>query len=153
MPEEWGRKIDRALTSSNPFEPTDLIEKRYQAARERELAGIIRRIPPIDFASVEYDENRQGFARNVDRTASVQVSARGRKIDAAVLRHIAQMTASYFAGLKLENITVMDLGGMNMYRGNSNPNAPDQQPLLQAQIEWQQHYMSLIQPASITMAM
>ncbi len=147
MPEEWGRKIDRALTSSNPFEPTDLIEKRYQAARERELAGIIRRIPPIDFASVEYDENRQGFARNVDRTASVQVSARGRKIDSAVLRHIAQMTASYFAGLKLENITVMDLGGMNMYRGNSNPNAPDQQPLLQAQIEWQQHYMSLIQPS------
>ena len=146
LPEEWGSEIQRALSSPNPFEPADLIKLKYEVARERELAGIIKRMPAIDFASVEFDETRHGFARNSEKTASVQVQSRGRKIDAPLLKQIALMTQGYFSGLKLENITVLDLSGTNMFRGSSDPNAADQHPLLKAQTDWEEKYLQQISP-------
>ncbi len=147
VPESWHAALERSQTSSNPFEPLELVKGREQTAREKELARIIERIPSIHFAAVEYDEHRQGFARKREQTASVQVQSSGFKpIDKNLLRNIAHMTSSYFAGLKPENVTVMDLGGTVIYRGSSNPNAPDQNPLLQAQSDWEQKYFNQIYP-------
>jgi flagellar M-ring protein FliF len=147
VPASWHGALDSSLSSSNPFESLDLLRRREEAAHERELKLIIERMPTIHFAAVEYDEHRQGFARNIERTASVQVQSTGSKpIDKNLLRNIAHMTASYFAGLKPEHVTVMDLGGSNIYKGSSNPNAPDQNPLLQAQSDWEQKYFNQIHP-------
>ena len=147
VPEGWHTALERAQLSSNPFESLDLLGRREEAAHEKELARIIERIPSIHFASVEYDEHRQGFARNIERTASVQVQSSGYKpVDKNLLRNIAHMTSSYFAGLKPENVTVMDLGGTNLYKGSSNPNAADQNPLLQAQSDWERKYYNQIHP-------
>ncbi len=141
VPEQWHSEIQTSLNSSNPFESVELVSLRLEAARERELARIIERMPTIDYASVEYDEKRHGFARNIDQTASVQVQSNGRNIEPALLRNIALTTKSYFAGLKEENVFVTDLGGTNTYRGSSNPNAADQHPYLQAQAEWEAKYL------------
>ena len=147
VPESWHTALERSQSSSNPFESLDLVGRREQSAREKELARIIERIPAIHFAAVEYDEHRQGFARNTERTASVQVQSTGFKpIDKNLLRNIAQMTASYFAGLKPEHVTVMDLGSTNFYKASSNPNSPDQNLLLQAQSDWEQKYFNQIHP-------
>ncbi len=146
MPKEWGSEKTGALESTNPFLSADLIKMKYEVAHERELAGIIRRMPMIDFASVEFDETRHGFARNSEKTASVQVQSRGRKIDAATLKTIAMMTQGHFSGLKLEHVTVVDLGGSTLYRGSSDPNSPDQQPLLQAQTDWEEKYYNQVTP-------
>lgn len=147
VPASWHDYLDGSLTSANPFESLDLVRRREEAAHERELKLIIERMPSIHFAAVEYDEHRQGFARAVERTASVQVQATGSKpIEKNLLRDIAFMTASYFAGLRPENVTVMDLGGSSIYRGSSNPNSPDQNLLLQAQSDWEQKYFNQIHP-------
>ncbi len=146
LPNEWGNDIQRSLSSTNPFESAELIKMRFEVARERELAGILKRMPSIDYASVEFDETRHGFARNSEKTASVQVQSRGRKIDSALLKQIALTTQGYFSGLKLENVTVLDLSGSNLYRGSSDPNAADQHPLLQAQTEWEAKYERQISP-------
>ena len=123
-----------------------LIKLKYEVARERELAGIISACLRSILPSVEFDETRHGFARNSEKTASVQVQSRGRKIDAPLLKQIALMTQGYFSGLKLENITVLDLSGTNMFRGSSDPNAADQHPLLKAQTDWEEKYLQQISP-------
>lgn len=146
LPDEWGSEIQRALSSPNPFESADLIKMRVEVAREKELAGIIKRMPAVDYASVEFDETRHGFARQSEKTASVQVQSRGRKIDPSILKQVALMTQGYFSGLKLENITVLDLSGTNMFRGSSDPNAADQHPMLQAQTDWERKYLDQITP-------
>ncbi|MDX1930871.1 MAG: hypothetical protein SFV81_30380 [Pirellulaceae bacterium] len=147
MPQGWHDALEEAQLSQGPFEPLELVKSREQTAREKELARIIERIPSIHFAAVEYDEHRQGFARKREQTASVQVQSNGLKpIDKNLLRNIAQMTSSYFAGLKPENVTVMDLVSTQIFRGSNNPNAPDQNPLLQAQSDWELKYFNQIHP-------
>jgi len=146
LPKEWGFEKMRALESTNPFLSTDLIKMKSEVASEQTLAGIIRRMPMIDYASVEFDETRHGFARNSEKSASVQVQSRGRKVDISILKHIAMMTQSFWSGLKLENVTVVDLGGSNLFRGSSDPNSPDQHPLLQAQTDWEEKYYNQVTP-------
>ncbi len=146
MPKAWGSEKSEALESTNPFLSTDLIKMKYEVAREKELAGIIRRMPTIDYASVEFDETRHGFVRNSEKTASVQVQSRGRKVDYSLLKHVALMTQGYFSGLELENVTVVDLGGTGLFRGSSDPNSSDQHPLLQAQNDWEEKYYKQVTP-------
>lgn len=142
MPGEWGSEIKQSLVSNNPFESTEMLALRYEVGRERELARIIERMASIDYASVEYDEKRHGFARNIDRTCSVQVQAIGkRSIEPSILKNISQMTVSYFAGLKPENVTVTDLSG-GAYVGSSDPMASENSPYLQAQMDWEAKYRS-----------
>ncbi len=146
-PKVWHNSLDESLVTNNPFVSSDSLDKLVEAAHEKELARIIERIPAIHFAAVEYDEHRQGFARKTEQTASVQLQSNGLKpIDKNVLRNIAHMTSSYFAGLKPENVLVTDLGSTNFYKGSSNPNSPDQNPLLQAQSDWEQKYFNQILP-------
>ncbi len=147
FPASWHRDIEKSLTTNNPFVSSDSLLSGIDAAREKELARIIERIPSIEFAAVEYDEHRQGFARKVERTASVNVQSNSPKpIDKNLLRSIALMTAASFAGLKPDNVTVMDLGNSTIYKGSSNPNSPEQSPLLQAQNDWEQKYFNQIHP-------
>ena len=145
LPVGWHDEVINSLQSSNPFLSVDTQFQQLEAAQEKELARIIERIPSIQFAAVEYDEHRQGFARKVERTASVQVKTSG-SVDKNLLKNIAYMTASYFAGLKPENVTVMELGTTIIFKGSSNPNAADQNPLLQAQSDWEQKYFTQIHP-------
>lgn len=147
LPEGWHKFLESSVTPSNPFVSSESQGLLVEVAHEKELARIIERIPSIHFAAVEYDEHRQGFARKTEHTASVQVQSIGSKpIDKNLLRNIAYMTSSYFAGLKPENVTVMDLGSTALYKGSSNPNSPDQNPLLQAQTDWEQKYFNQIDP-------
>jgi flagellar M-ring protein FliF len=147
MPQPWHWNVDQSLNSEGPFQSVDSTKSKIEAAQEKELARIIERIPSVHFAAVEYDEQRQGFARKVEQTACVHVQSNGVKsIDKDVMRNIAYMTASYFAGLKPENVTVMELGSTTLYKGSSNPNAADQNPLLQAQSDWEQKYLNQLHP-------
>lgn len=141
FPREQGSEMAKALSSSNPFEPTDLQNKRYESARERTFEAVLKRMPGIDFAAVEYDEKRTGFAKKTEQTANISVQSIGnRPIDPEVLEQIAEMATTYFAGVELSKVTVKDLGSANMIRGNSDPSSPSQNPLLKAERDWEAHY-------------
>lgn len=141
LPQEWGSHIDRALSSTNPFESTELLAMRHQAALDRELARQFETMPDVENASVRYSEERRGFGRETQKSANVAVRALGNKaIDNNVLKSIAETTASYYAGLKLDDVLVTDLGSGRYYRSSSDPNSPDQHPYLQAQAEWELKY-------------
>jgi flagellar M-ring protein FliF len=145
VPKDWGADIERALNSSNPFEGQSLIDKRFENARQSELARIFMRIPGVEWAAVSHNEKRQGFGRNSQQGASIYLKGPGNHaVDLETMRQICETTTTYFAGLRPENVTVLDLGSGNSYRGNSDPNAADQQPYLQAQRQWEAKYAAQV---------
>lgn len=145
LPAEWGTYIDKAINGGSPFDPNSLIEKRYESGKERELASVIQRIPDIEFAAVEFDEQRMGFGRKTNRVCSISVQARGnRPVPIGVMKHIAQIAAKSFAGLEEDNISVNDLGAAQTYRPASDPNAADQMPYYTQQSQWEQKYQDKV---------
>jgi flagellar M-ring protein FliF len=141
LPKEWGGYIDAAMQSGGPFDPKNLIDFRNETARERELANIIKRTPGIEFAAVEFDQQQTGFARNTDRVCSISVQGLSNTaIPVRTLKAIAEMVMASFAGLKKESIVVTDLGTMQTYRANDDPNSSEENPYLKAQLEFESSY-------------
>lgn len=142
LPREWGSEIDRALSNGNVFESTEKFSARIQNSQERELAGILKRMPGIEFAAVKFDEKRTGFGRPSDRVCSIHVQGpHNTPIPDGVMKQIAIMAQTSFAGLSESNIAVMDLGTANVYRKGGNAHALDENPVLTAQREWEKHYV------------
>ncbi|MEZ6133430.1 MAG: flagellar M-ring protein FliF C-terminal domain-containing protein [Pirellulaceae bacterium] len=141
LPKEWGGYMDAAINSNSPFDPNSLIQLRTETARERELANLIRRMPGIEFAAVEYDEQRTGFARNTERVCSISVQSHtNAPIAQPLLEVIAKQAETYFAGLPRDKITVTDLGAGFTHRGSNNPDAMEDNPYLKAQQAFENSY-------------
>lgn len=140
VPAQWGDEIKKSL-DSGIFDPPSLIARRQDVAKEQEFAMLLRRLPQVEFAAVECDELQRGFAREIEKVCNIQVHQYGnRPIDTNVLKHIAESATTYFAGLKKENVAVFDLGTSNIYRASNDPNAPDDNPVLNAQVDWESKY-------------
>lgn len=141
FPMEWGSHIDQALKSSNPFEATSMISMRLENAKDRELALMLERMPGIEKAYVRHDEKRGGFAKKTIQSCTIGLEPSNRQpIEQSTLRDIAQMASTYYPGLELSQISVMDLFAKNAYRGNSDPSDASQQPYLRAQREAEEQY-------------
>ncbi len=141
LPKESGSFLDAAIDAGSPFDPMAVREFRHETARERELAASIKRIPGIEYALVEYDEHRSGFARNTEKVCSIMVQGHANaRIPNEKLQAIARSVETYFAGLRKENITVTDLGSSLSYRPSSSPDASDENPYLKAQLEFENSY-------------
>lgn len=141
LPKEWGGYTEQALGNPNPFASNFSVAKEIEFAKERDVASVIKMIPTIEFASVDYDEQRTGFARNTLRTCSVSVRARNNSAVAPeTLKLIARHVQGHFAGLTEENLTVTDLGGGQSYRGSGDPLGTTDHPYLQAQKAYERDY-------------
>ncbi|RMF37844.1 MAG: hypothetical protein D6753_16780, partial [Planctomycetota bacterium] len=140
VPMQWGDEIKASL-QSGIFDPPSLISMREEVAREQEFAKLLQRMPQIAFAAVEYDQEDGGFAREPIKVCSIQVQGfANQPVDTTVLRRIAEQASTYFAGIRKENISVLDLGTSNIYRPSSDPNSPDENPVLAAQAEWEEYF-------------
>jgi len=145
LPKEYGGYMTEAINSGGPFDSNLKTDLKMKTAKEFEVANIIRRIPGISFAAVQYDERREGFARNTFSVCSVAVQAHGNAaIRMEKLKVIADKVQSSFASLTPENITVTDLGAAQSYRGSNDFNSVEQNPYLRAQTQWQDMYMQKV---------
>jgi|LakMenE01Jun11ns_1017448.scaffolds.fasta_scaffold9949900_3 flagellar biosynthesis/type III secretory pathway M-ring protein FliF/YscJ len=142
LPRNFNSYMDSALSNGSPFDPNSLIDKRAVLAREQRLAHMIEGLSGIEQAFVNYDEQRAGFGRKTDRVCSIAVRGRsGYAIPANQLRSIAKLATNSFAGLTEDNVTVSDLNNPNsVFRGNSDPNAPEDNPYFTAQNLWEEYY-------------
>ncbi len=148
LPKEWGSEMEQALTKGNVFESSEKFAVRAETARERELAYLLRMMPGIEFAAVEYDEQRRGFGRQAERVCSINLrGVRNARIDEAVMKRIARNASKYFANLPLENIAVFDLGSSNIYQASGDPDSAEEQPYLVAQTQWVRAYEDKISEA------
>lgn len=122
LPPDFGEFLAKAVETSSPFLTAKQLESRKIAAKERELALIIRSLPGIEKAAVLFDAQVEGGLRGgVIKTASVAVKALGNQpLDPEQVRKIRHLVAAAFAGMKPENVTVADLNGQT-YAGSGDP--------------------------------
>lgn len=122
LPPDFGKFLSDAVETSSPFLTAKQIENRKIAAKEKELALIIRSLPGIEKAAVLFDaQNEGGLRGGVVKTASVAVQALGSQpLDAEQVRKIRHLVAASFAGMKPENVTVADMNGQT-YVGSGDP--------------------------------
>jgi len=122
LPPDFGEFLAKAVDSNSPFLTAKQLESRKIAAKERELALIIRSLPGIEKAAVLFDAQTEGGLRaGVVKTASVAVKALGAQpLDVEQVRKIRHLVAASFAGMKPENVTVADMNGPT-YTGSGDP--------------------------------
>jgi len=122
LPPDFGEFLAKAVDSNSPFLTAKQLESRKIAAKERELALIIRSLPGIEKAAVLFDAQTEGGLRaGVVKTASVAVKPLGAQpLDVEQVRKIRHLVAASFAGMKPENVTVADMNGPT-YTGSGDP--------------------------------
>ncbi len=141
LTKEQGEYVLNSLDNGGIFESNMKTEIRSRTAKEQEVSAILRHIPGISVAAVQYDEHREGFARNTVSVCSVAVKGHGNTpIPMATLKVIADKVQATWAHLKADNITVTDLGAAQSFRGSSDFNSIEQNPYLRAQRQWQDMY-------------
>jgi flagellar M-ring protein FliF len=127
-PSQLGSATDRALSGSNMLESMFISKTRILEARQQDLSSALERLPFVDKVYVTYDEKREGFSSQMQSTAAVFVIPRNnRPLEEQQKRSIMYQVKAAFAGLKYENISVMDgSSGMSM-NGESDPMNSEQQ--------------------------
>lgn len=114
-------------------------ERKHQWYRERELEKLLRKRPQIDDAWVEFDEAQSDGFGDPLRTCFIQVQQSGNvPIDRAILRNIWETAPSYFAGLSLENVRVIDIGASQTV--SFGEDLETQNPVLKAKAQWEEYY-------------
>lgn len=119
LPAQFGKAIDDALQTSNPFDSKQQREERIKAAKQKELSLIIRSMKDIEYAAVLFDtQTEKSFRGSAVKTASVSAKAVGSlQLDQEQVRKIRYTVAAAFAGMKPENVTVTDFNGA-VYAGS-----------------------------------
>ncbi len=139
VPRDLGSSLEKALSGGNFLEPLTTTKTRILAARQNDIAEAIGKLPFVEHASVSYDERRDGFATRSQSTAAVMVLPKvGFQITDQHKRGIMRLVQSAFAGLKYEDITVMDLSNASEMNGETDPLNSEQQQYYQQKIQVEQ---------------
>ncbi|MEM7477194.1 MAG: hypothetical protein AAF483_19600, partial [Planctomycetota bacterium] len=140
LPTTWNEARDTAFSGS-VFASANLQAQQTEVAEERAFELSLRMRPQIEDALVQFSEAEAvGFGEKV-RTCCIQVRGDSRKpIPPSILQNIAMTATGFFAGLKLENVTVVDINTS----ATNHSQATVHQPLLEAKQAWEQDYYSKI---------
>lgn len=120
MPADFHSYLEKTLSDQGPFVGPRQRDELIKNAKQKKLAAIIAAMHGIEFATVDYDERREGgLSRRVTSTASVSVKPiLNQQLDPDRARIIRHLVAAAFAGLKPENVTIADLNGRVYVGGN-----------------------------------
>lgn len=121
LPPAFGKQMEKALASNNPWLSKEAQKAAIQVAKQAELQNIISKMRGIESASVLYDEQiKRGFNQENIVTASVSVKPVGSQmLEEERVPALRALVASAIAGLKPEAVTVIDLNGRH-YPGGTN---------------------------------
>jgi flagellar M-ring protein FliF len=143
MPMQHDGEVRKSLWDNNVFDPATLIEKRTTFARQHQLESIIKQQAGIQNAIVSYDEQRAGFGRKSDKVCTISVQGfNNTPVPPNLLRNLASLACSHFAGLSPENVTVTDMGTNTVVRGGSSD--AEENPYFAAQTRWETMYENKI---------
>jgi flagellar M-ring protein FliF len=124
LPPNFGTALNKAQDSANIFESPEQRRQRMKISLQEELSLIIRSMKGVENAYVLYDtDTKSGLNLNHEKTttATVGVKPQGsEQLDAERVSSIRQCVAGAIAGMKAENVTVIDLNGGRPYHGDSD---------------------------------
>lgn len=120
MPADFHSYLEKTLADQGPFVGPRQRDELIKNAKQKKLAAIIASMQGIEFATVDYDERREGgLSRRVTSTASVSVKpVLNQQLDPDQARIIRHLVSAAFAGLKPESVTIADLNGRVYVGGN-----------------------------------
>lgn len=121
MPADFHSYLEKTLADQGPFVGPRQRDELIKNAKQKKLAAIIASMQGIEFATVDYDERREGgLSRRVTCTASVSVKpVLNQQLDPDQARIIRHLVSAAFAGLKPESVTIADLNG-RVYVGSGD---------------------------------
>ncbi len=138
-PQQLGSATDKALSGGNMLESMFISKTRILKARQEDLSIALEQLPFVDKVYVTYDEKREGFASQTQSTASILVLPRNnRPLEEQQKRSIMHQVKAAFAGLKYENISVMDMSSGLSMNGESDPVNSEQQQYYQQKMQAEQ---------------
>lgn len=142
MPNGWNTEIMEVFsTAKNPLIAPSIVKEQLEQARQNSFAEMIETMPEIQKANVAHQKLDARFGRDAQQSASIYLLGHANQpIREELMRQICQTATTHFPGLKPDNVSVLDLGTGNYYRGNSDPLSMEQQPFLRAQRDWERFY-------------
>lgn len=122
LPANFGESLLKTINNTGPFTTSEQREAQIRAVWQQGLSNIIRSFRGIEAAEVVIDtrKERGGFRPEVITTASVTVKPSGPGLDDETVQCVRQTVASAVAGLKPEQVTVVDSKMNRAYVGNSD---------------------------------
>lgn len=133
--------------SSNPLESPSTAAERLRIAKLNTLDRILETLPGVSRAKVSHDIKEARFGRDFQQSATVYLGGvNNEPIKSDVIRQVARQVSKHFPGLKLDDVSVMDLGTGYTYQPTADPLEAEQQLFLDAQQRFEQHYRSKIEP-------
>ncbi|NUQ62432.1 MAG: hypothetical protein HUU20_08080 [Pirellulales bacterium] len=122
LPRNFGQVMENALDNGNVFEDREKRRERLKIAKQQELSQIISLMDGIDAAMIFWDtEEKAAWGRERTTTASVNVRPKGtQELDGNKVSSIRHTVAAAVAGLKPENVTVVDLSTGRSFRGDAS---------------------------------
>jgi len=111
LPRDFSEILDGALENSSPFEGRPKFEARLKNDKQKFLAEVFRQIKGIERAAVLFDEEiKPGLRKERVVTASVSIKPAGMQpLDEMLVNAVCQTMVGAVAGLRPENVVVMDL--------------------------------------------
>ncbi|MHB8899070.1 MAG: flagellar M-ring protein FliF C-terminal domain-containing protein [Thermoguttaceae bacterium] len=148
LPHDFSSILDRAIDKSGPFEDKAKFQARLLHGKQQMLADIFREMDGIQRASVIIDEEtRPGLTRERVVTAAISIMTEGnRLLEDGQVGAIRQTMLGAVAGLKPENVTIMDLNAGKSHRGlPSDSGGADGTPMAQEQRRMEDYWRGKVQ--------
>ncbi len=134
-----GQHVGFEIFKDMPFGATEFEQKlKYQQALQGELARTIIQFDAVSQARVHIVSSGDSLFAEPERPATASVVLRlhpGRSLDQRQLQGIVNLVARAVKGLKPENVTLVDMAGGLLSRGNEEGSADS---LSRAQFSYQQ---------------
>ena len=110
LPQESGRTLEKTAVEISLFDSPEVRNLKIKAAQQKDLADIINSIEGVSNASVLWDTEKQGGLnpKTIVRASVSLKSVPGYDLDDAKIDAICRLTANAIAGLKTENVVIVD---------------------------------------------
>ncbi|MBQ3350290.1 MAG: hypothetical protein IJG38_07810 [Thermoguttaceae bacterium] len=110
LPQESGRTLEKTAVEISLFDSPEVRNLKIKAAQQKDLADIINSIEGVSSASVLWDTEKQGGLnpKTIVRASVSLKSVPGYALDNAKIDAICRLTANAIAGLKTENVVIVD---------------------------------------------
>ncbi len=118
LPAQFAAEFDRMQSKVNVFTSTEQRRELLEEARKTRLAQILRAIPEIEDAVVEWDRPKATslFRPAPQLAAHVSVKPRGgRELSLELVQSLKQFIAGALAGAQTDDVTVVDMNTSRVY--------------------------------------
>jgi flagellar motor switch protein FliG len=118
LPAQFAAEFDRMQSRVNVFTSSEQRRELLEEARKTRLAQILRAIPEIEDAVVEWDRPKSVSLFRPQNQLAAHVSVRprnGHELSAELVQSLKQFVAGALAGATPEDVTVVDMNTSRVY--------------------------------------